>query len=218
MKISNNHKTPLALPDGTEIIPGSPAIVPNWQAIKKNAVVQAWLAANILSESEDDTAPFLLGTFNLPDSILLIEGGDSVTRDDVVQHAFKASALSLEDWNSLDEVDREARISASLDALKAEAAAAAQAVIDAKAAESLEDWNSLDEVDREARISASLDALKAEAAAAAQAVIDAKAADDQKKVDLIAKLEAVGIKHDKRWGLEKLQAALDGAEKPKTGS
>ncbi|CAD7379640.1 hypothetical protein X12_001622 [Xanthomonas arboricola] len=176
MKISNNHKTPLALPDGTEIIPGSPATVPNWPAIKKNAVVQAWLAANILSESEDDTAPFLLGTFNLPDSILLIEGGESVTRDDVVQHAFKASALALEDWNSLDEVDREARISASLDA------------------------------------------LKAEAAAAAQAVIDAKVAADQKKVDLIAKLQAGGINHDKRWGVDKLQAALDEAEKSKTGS
>ncbi|WP_115560021.1 hypothetical protein [Xanthomonas arboricola] len=176
MKISNNHKTPLALPDGTEIIPGSPATVPNWPTIKKNAVVQAWLAANILSESEDDTAPFLLGTFNLPDSILLIECGDSVTRDDVVQHAFKAFALSLEDWNSLPQTDREARISASLDTLKAEAAAAAQAVTDAKVAE------------------------------------------DQKKVDLIAKLEAGGIKHDKRWGVDKLQAALDDAEKSKTGS
>ncbi|AZR23489.1 hypothetical protein [Xanthomonas vasicola] len=176
MQISNNHTSPLTLPDGTTLVPGSPATIPNWPTIKKNAVVQAWLDANVLSESKDDAEPFLLGTFNLPDTILLIEGGDSVTRDDVVQHAFKASALSLQDWNSLGEVDREARISASLDT------------------------------------------LKADAAAAAQAVIDAQTAADQKKVDLIAKLEAGGIKHDKRWGVDKLQAALDEGEKSKTGS
>ncbi|MBO9766511.1 MULTISPECIES: hypothetical protein [Xanthomonas] len=176
MQISNNHTSPLSLPDGTTLVPGSPATVPNWPTIKKNAVVQAWLAANVLSESKDNTEPFLLGTFNLPDSILLIEGGDSVTRDDVVQHAFKASALSLEDWNSLGEVDREARISASLDT------------------------------------------LKAEAAAAAQAVIAAQTAADQRKLDLIAKLEAGGIKHDKRWGVDKLQAALDDHAKTTSGS
>ncbi|OOW99277.1 hypothetical protein [Xanthomonas citri] len=176
MQISNNHMSPLTLPDGTTLVPGSPATVPNWPAIKKNAVVQAWLAANVLSESKDDAEPFLLGTFNLPDTILLIEGGDTVTRDDVVQNAFKASALSLEDWNSLPELEREANISTALDT------------------------------------------LKANAAAAAQAVVDAQTAADQKKVELIAKLEAGGIKHDKRWGVDKLQAALDDAEKSKTGS
>ncbi|OOW67100.1 hypothetical protein Xmar_07765 [Xanthomonas axonopodis pv. martyniicola] len=176
MQISNNHTSPLSLPDGTTLVPGSPATVPNWPTIKKNAVVQAWLAANVLSESKDDAEPFLLGTFNLPETILLIEDGDTVTRDDVVQNAFKASALSLEDWNSLPELEREANISTALDT------------------------------------------LKADAAAAAQAVVDAQAAADQKKVELIAKLEAGGIKHDKRWGVDKLQAALDEAEKSKTGS
>lgn len=32
--------------------------------------------------------------------------------------------------------------------------------------------------------------------------------DDKERLDLIAKLEVEGIKHDKRWGLEKLRAAL----------
>ncbi|SOO08819.1 hypothetical protein [Xanthomonas citri] len=176
MQISNNHMSPLTLPDGTTLVPGSPATVPNWPTIKKNAVVQAWLAANVLSESKDDAEPFLLGTFNLPETILLIEDGDTVTRDNVVQNAFKASALSLEDWNSLPELEREANISIALDT------------------------------------------LKADAAAAAQAVVDAQTAADQKKVELIAKLEAGGIKHDKRWGVDKLQAALDDDAKTKTGS
>ena len=46
------------------------------------------------------------------------------------------------------------------------------------------------------------------AAARELGALEEDSTDDNEKLDLFAKLEAEGIKHDKRWGLEKLRAAL----------
>ncbi|MGE8620198.1 MAG: hypothetical protein ACN6O0_20450 [Achromobacter spanius] len=46
------------------------------------------------------------------------------------------------------------------------------------------------------------------AAARELGALEEDSTDDNEKLDLFTKLEAEGIKHDKRWGLEKLRAAL----------
>ena len=49
MKITNNHKGPLGLPDGTVLKAGEQTPVENWEQLKKNSVVQGWIKAEILS-------------------------------------------------------------------------------------------------------------------------------------------------------------------------
>lgn len=46
------------------------------------------------------------------------------------------------------------------------------------------------------------------AAAREMGALEEGSIDDNEKLELLAKLEAEGIKHDKRWGVEKLRAAL----------
>ncbi len=54
MKITNNHKGPLGLPDGTILQPGEQTPVANWEQLKKNSVVQGWMKAEILSITGGD--------------------------------------------------------------------------------------------------------------------------------------------------------------------
>jgi hypothetical protein len=123
MEITNSHTGPLGLPDGTILAPGIPTKVPNWEALKKNAVVQAWLDAKILDESKNGTySAVLIGTDTLPANIELT-ATKSVQLADVVNHGFKVSGLSLEDWNSLPVPERNEKLSAAVAALKAEAEA-----------------------------------------------------------------------------------------------
>ena len=56
MKITNNHTGPLGLPDGTILPKGEPTVVPGWDQIKKNTVVQGWLNAKILTAAGGDDA------------------------------------------------------------------------------------------------------------------------------------------------------------------
>lgn len=57
MLITNNHKTALGLNDGTLLQPGTPTTVANWDAIKKNAVIAAWVKAGILTEGSASATP-----------------------------------------------------------------------------------------------------------------------------------------------------------------
>lgn len=57
MLITNNHKTALGLNDGTLLQPGVPTPVPGWDALKKNAVIAAWVKAGILTEGAASAAP-----------------------------------------------------------------------------------------------------------------------------------------------------------------
>lgn len=56
MKITNNHKSPLGLPDGTILQPGEQTPVANWDQLKKNSVVQGWIKAEILSITGGDAS------------------------------------------------------------------------------------------------------------------------------------------------------------------
>ncbi|WP_313418261.1 hypothetical protein [Stenotrophomonas sp.] len=86
---------------------------------------------------------------------------------------------------------------------------------------SAEDWNALSVDTRESAIAEVVQRLSAEAAekkaaAAAAAVAPAAVADEtpsDDKAALIAKLEASSIPFDKRWGVEKLAAALADGKK-----
>ncbi|KRG47349.1 hypothetical protein ARC20_03190 [Stenotrophomonas panacihumi] len=165
MQIINKHATPLGLPSGQVLVPEVPAPVPDWATLKKNAVVQAWIAAGILIEGKDSAKAAIIGTRNLPADVPLIE--DKVTDlDDLVRQAFEASGLELEAWNSLTQADRDSHIGSQLAELKAEAAAPST---------------------------------------------------EEEKAELIAQLEAAKVKFDKRWGVEKLRAALDEAQKAAAG-
>lgn len=57
MLIVNNLKTALGLNDGTLLQPGVPTPVPNWDALKKNAVIAAWVKAGILTENATTSTP-----------------------------------------------------------------------------------------------------------------------------------------------------------------
>lgn len=57
MHVTNTTKGPLALNDTTLLLPGIPTPVHNWDQLKKNAVVAAWLKAGVLRESEAAPSP-----------------------------------------------------------------------------------------------------------------------------------------------------------------
>lgn len=86
---------------------------------------------------------------------------------------------------------------------------------------SAEDWNALSVATRESAIAEVVQRLSAEgaekkAAAASAAVATAAVADEtpsDDKAALIVKLEASSIPFDKRWGVEKLAAALADGKK-----
>ena len=56
MQIKNYHGTALTLPDGTTIGPGATETVTNAALVKKNAVVQGWLKAKVLSISGGESS------------------------------------------------------------------------------------------------------------------------------------------------------------------
>ena len=68
----------------------------------------------------DQSADTLIGTNILP-ALIEIALGKEVQLGEVVTKAHAKSGLSLEDWNALPEVDRDALLTAMVDELKAEA-------------------------------------------------------------------------------------------------
>ncbi len=52
MNITNTHKREIGLPNGQMIPPNTPTPVDDWDNIRKNAVVAAWLKAGILHEGD----------------------------------------------------------------------------------------------------------------------------------------------------------------------
>ncbi|HFT6991402.1 MAG: hypothetical protein KH046_00825 [Stenotrophomonas maltophilia] len=192
MKITNNHKGPLGLPDGTILPPGEATTIANWDALKGNAVVQGWLQGKILSaEGSKASAPAqesLLGSNVLPANIELAEGV-SVQLGEVVRRAHVHSGLSVADWNALEDADREAELAAMVRELQAAAEAEAEA-------------------------------RKGEGAAAAGEAGKTKASagtgtQNPPAVDkdaLLARAKELEIDANRTWGVPKLQAAIAEAE------
>ncbi|WP_312738874.1 hypothetical protein [Stenotrophomonas sp.] len=196
MKITNNHKGPLGLPDGTILPPGEATPIANWDALKGNAVVQGWLKGKILtaeggSTSTSTKAPakdILVGSNVLPANIELAEGV-SVQLGEVVRRTHEASGLSVSDWNALDDGDREARLAATVLELQAAAEAEAEAKKGAAAADN--------------------EKAKASGGTGTQ---NPPAAD---KDALLARAKELGIDAKGTWGVLKLQAAIAEAEAKK---
>ncbi len=131
MKITNNHKGPLGLPDGTILLPGLQSLVENWEQLKKNAVVQGWIKAKILSVGEAAAAQSsspatLVGSSTLPAQVELIDGV-TVQLGEVVRAAHEGSGLSIEAWNDLDDTLREAKLADAVERLRSIAIAEAEA-------------------------------------------------------------------------------------------
>ncbi|MBH1851928.1 hypothetical protein I5V61_06580 [Stenotrophomonas maltophilia] len=192
MKITNNHKGPLGLPDGTILPPGEATPIANWDALKGNAVVQGWLKGKILTaEGGKSAAPAqesLNGSNVLPANIELAEGV-TVQLGEVVRRTHEASGLSVVDWNALDDGDREARLAATVLELQAEAEADAEAKKGAATADG--------------------ENAKASGGTGTQ---NSPVAD---KDALLARAKELGIDAKGTWGVLKLQAAIAEAEKAK---
>jgi hypothetical protein len=60
MQITNNHSSALGLPDGQLLPARQTTAVRDWDRIRKNAVVQAWLRAKVLTEGEAMRSQFVL--------------------------------------------------------------------------------------------------------------------------------------------------------------
>ncbi len=196
MKITNNHKGPLGLPDGTILPPGEATPVANWDALKGNAVVQGWLKGKILtaeggSTSTSTKAPaedILVGSSVLPANIELAEGV-TVQLGEVVRRTHEASGLSVADWNALVDGDREARLAATVLELQADA----EAEVEAKKGD------------------ATADGEKAKASGGAGTQNPPVADKDA----LLARAKELGIDAKGTWGVLKLQSAIAEAEAKK---
>ncbi len=196
MKITNNHKGPLGLPDGTILLPGVQTPVDGWEQLKKNSVVQGWLKAEILtaeggSTSTSTKAPtkdILVGSNVLPSNIELAQGV-TVQLGEVVRQAFEHTGLTVAEWNALEEGDREAELAAMVRELQSRAEADAEA----KKGEA-----------------AAAEAEKANATTTAQ-----NPPAEDKKDALIARAKALGIDAKGTWGVAKLEGAIADAEAKK---
>lgn len=202
MKITNNHKGPLGLPDGTILPPGEATTVANWDALKGNAVVQGWLKGKILKAEGGTTAAppppaSLVGSNVLPSNVDLAEGV-TLPLADVVRKAHEASGLSIADWNALDDSDREARLAATVLELQATAEADAEA----KKGEA------------DAAAAAAAEAEKAKASSTAGSTAQNPQAADKKDA-LLARAKALGIDAKGTWGVAKLESAIADAEAKK---
>ncbi len=199
MKITNNHKGPLGLPDGTILPPGEATTVANWDALKGNAVVQGWLKGKILKAEGGTTAApppppaSLVGSNVLPPTIELAEGV-SVQLGEVVRQAFEHTGLSIADWNALDDSDREARLAATVLELQATAEADAEA--------------------KKGEAAAAAEAEKAKVTSTAGSTAQNPPAEDKKEA-LIARAKALGIDAKGTWGVAKLEGAIADAEAKK---
>lgn len=197
MKITNNHKGPLGLPDGTILPPGEATTVANWDGLKSNAVVQGWLKGKILtSEGVKASAPtqeVLLGSNVLPANIELAEGV-SVQLGEVVRQAFEHSGLSIADWNALDGDDREAELAAMVRELQS----VAEAEAEAKNGEA-------------AAAAAAAEAEEAKASSTAGSTAQTPPAPDKKDA-LIARAKELGVDAKGTWGVAKLESAIAEAE------
>lgn len=192
MKITNNHKGPLGLPDGTILPPGEATAIANWDALKGNAVVQGWLKGKILTaEGGKASAPAqesLVGSNVLPTNIELAEGV-SVQLGEVVRQAYEHSGLSIADWNALDGDDREAELAAMVRELQSRA-----------------------EADAEAKKAAAIaDGGKAKSSVGTGTQNPPVADKDA----LLARAKELGIDAKGTWGVLKLQAAIAEAEAKK---
>ncbi|MGY5941547.1 hypothetical protein [Stenotrophomonas forensis] len=192
MKITNNHKGPLGLPDGTILPPGVQTPVDGWEQLKKNSVVQGWLKAEILTaEGGKPSAPAqesLLGSNVLPANIELAEGV-SIQLGEVVRQAFEHTGLTVADLNALEEGDREAELAAMVRELQSCVEAEAEAKKGAATAD-----------DEKAK------------ATGGTGTQNPPVAD---KDALLARAKELGIDAKGTWGVLKLQAAIAEAEAKK---
>lgn len=194
MKITNNHKGPLGLPDGTILPPAVASPVANWEQLKKNTVVQGWVNAKILTihGAASASAPpaSLLGSNLLASNIDLV-GDVTVPLGDVVRHAHAASGLSIEDWNALDDTLREAKLADAVEQLRSEAIAEAEA-------------------------NAAAAASHGQAVDAGSAGGSVAGGDLEDKGVLVAKAKALSIPGvGSHWGIGKLKEAIAEAEAKK---
>lgn len=88
MLITNNHKTALGLNDGTLLQPGVPTAVANWDALKKNAVIAAWVKAGVLTEGASATPSKFVPANTAPDL-----GGDEKAE---LQAALEAKGIEFD--------------------------------------------------------------------------------------------------------------------------
>lgn len=71
--VTNNHSSPLGLPNGQTIQPGATILVVGFDRVRRNRTVAAWLKAGLLAADDDDA-----------DTIDPVEQTDTRTKEDIL--------------------------------------------------------------------------------------------------------------------------------------
>lgn len=111
----------LSIPEGYRLVVDGAPVEPVSKPLDVNVSPVAAVAippkvTTLIEVHDQPAADVLLGSDVHP-AVLTLDNGDEVQLGDVVQQAFNASGLSLEEWNAQDEDDRHARIDDQLDVL-----------------------------------------------------------------------------------------------------
>ena len=53
-RITSHHESPLPIPGGPVVYPGRSVYVKRWHVVKRMAMIQAWLAAGVITAEESD--------------------------------------------------------------------------------------------------------------------------------------------------------------------
>lgn len=132
MIITNTHKKALGLP-GILLQPGVPTPVHNWDELKKNHVVAAWVKAKVLVEGDNfasGPSKFLLPDkaelcakldalqvpytkqSGVPKLMALLQDAEDSLQKEAQVRALNASGLSAEDWTNQPDDIRDAQVAA----------------------------------------------------------------------------------------------------------
>lgn len=182
MYVTNNHNSPLGLHTGVMLEPGKPKLVHQWDQIKKNAVIQAWMKAGILSESEPEH---------------IEKQGVEPDPANSPENAATAVELTGTEEETTDEIGEGVQV----DDQGVEPVASAEITV-------TETPPGADETGFEPLTITETPKEKGEISESEQPA----PTEDEIKTDLIAKLFKKGIKKDKRASVESLQKLLEEAE------
>lgn len=167
------------------------------------------LSVGALSLIRSDAAT-LVGSSTFPPFVGPINGV-VLALTDVVNKAHEASGLSVEDWNALSEADRDAAIAGVLSELELSAGSARG---DGREEASGGEVATPPAVEVTPASTADAVATAQDAGlAGAPEPGEAPVIGTPDKATLISQLEVAGIPFDKRWGAEKLAAALADGKK-----
>ena len=171
MRVTNNHKTDLGLPNGQVLRSGQPTDVRGWDQVKDNAVIAAWVKSGILTVNGSAAVDSALNIASTDKDALvarLAELGVKTDKRKTVDtlQAMVAEAEAKERSAQLDILVGSDLLPSDVEIAEGQTVQLGDVVARAHAASGLtaEAWNALPGDEREALLAAEVDKMKAEAA------------------------------------------------------